>query len=58
MRKFLSYCALAGAILSSAGFAHAQDDGIEGLVTTDSQEQELPAIPRVQGPITLSLIHI
>ncbi len=53
MRKFLSYCALAGVILSSAGVGHAQDDGIEGLVTTDSQEQELPAIPRVQGPITV-----
>lgn len=33
--------------------AQAQDDGIEGLESLDDQTQELPSIPRVQGPITV-----
>lgn len=53
MKKFLSVLSLAGLITLIPAAAQAQDDDIEGLVTTDSQEQELPSIPRIQGPITV-----
>ena len=49
----LSIVILAGVLSLSYGTAQAQDDGIEGLETLDGQEQELPAIPRVKGPITV-----
>lgn len=41
------------ALTISAGTAQAQDDEIEGLESLDDQQQELPSIPKVRGPITI-----
>lgn len=53
MKKSLSLLMIACSVLILPGSAQAQDDGIEGLETLDDQTQELPSIPRVQGPITV-----
>lgn len=41
------------AIVSAFVSGHAQDDGIEGLETLDQQEQEIPSLPNISGPITI-----
>jgi len=51
---FVKYLTGSFLLLASAGMtAQAQDDGIEGLETLDEQEQEIPSLPRIQGPITI-----
>jgi len=41
------------AIILSASNGLAQDDEIEAIESLDDQEQELPAMPRLRGPITV-----